>query len=52
MVQTGDEVLDYRQAVTRYAGAEQRLFPGGDHGFSSFGEHLDEALRFCGIRAG
>ena len=51
MVQTGDEVLDYRDAVERYRGAPHRVFEGGDHGFSSFGEHVDEALRFCGIAA-
>ena len=49
MVQTGDEVLDYRGAVERYRGAQQRVLEGGDHGFSSFGEHLDAALRFCGV---
>ena len=49
MVQTGDEVLDYREAVERYRGARQQVFEGGDHGFSSFGEHLDAALRFCGV---
>jgi predicted esterase YcpF (UPF0227 family) len=49
MVQTGDEVLDYRAAVERYCGARQHVIEGGDHGFSSFGEHLDTALRFCGV---
>jgi predicted esterase YcpF (UPF0227 family) len=52
MVQTGDEVLDYRDAVERYRGAAQHVTQGGDHGFSSFGEHLDEALRFCGVGNG
>ena len=52
MVQTGDEVLDYREAVERYRGAAQHVTQGGDHGFSSFGEHLDEALRFCGVANG
>jgi uncharacterized protein len=49
MVQTGDEVLDYRAAVERYRGAEQQVIEGGDHGFSDFGEHLDAALAFCGV---
>jgi predicted esterase YcpF (UPF0227 family) len=52
MVQTGDEVLDYRAAVERYSGAAQHVTHGGDHGFSSFGDHVDEALRFCGIASG
>ena len=29
LVETGDEVLDYRQAVSRYAGCEQRVLAGG-----------------------
>ena len=49
MVRTGDEVLDYRQAVERYAGCRQRVIAGGDHGFGDFGDYLDEALEFCGI---
>ena len=36
IVETGDEVLDYRRAVARYAGAEQRRDPGGDHSLQSF----------------
>jgi predicted esterase YcpF (UPF0227 family) len=49
MVQTGDEVLDYRQAVEKYRGAQQIVIEGGDHGFSSFAAYLDTVLRFCGI---
>jgi predicted esterase YcpF (UPF0227 family) len=49
MVQTGDEVLDYRQAVGKYRGAQQIVIEGGDHGFSSFAAYLDTVLRFCGI---
>lgn len=50
MVRTGDEVLDYRQAVARYRGCRQMVIPGGDHGFGDFGDHLDVALEFCGIQ--
>lgn len=49
MVRTGDEVLDYRQAVARYHGCRQRVIQGGDHGFGDFGDYLDTALEFCGI---
>lgn len=49
MVRTGDEVLDYRQAVARYRGCRQMVLQGGDHGFGDFGDHLDAALEFCGI---
>jgi uncharacterized protein len=48
MVETGDEVLDYRQAVERYSGCRQLVVEGGDHSFSSFADHLDVILQFCG----
>jgi len=48
MVETGDEVLDYRQAVTRYRGCRQIVIEGGDHGFSDFDRYLDTVLEFCG----
>jgi uncharacterized protein len=49
LVQTGDEVLDYRQAVERYRGCRQRVIEGGDHGFSDFGDYVDTVLEFCGV---
>ena len=49
MVQAGDEVLDYRQAVEKYRDAQQIVIEGGDHGFSTFATYLDTVLRFCGI---
>ena len=49
MVTSGDEVLDYRDAVARYAGAKQLVVQGSDHGFADFGEHLDSVLAFAGI---
>ena len=51
LVETGDEVLDYRAAVTKYAGARQTVLPGGDHGFSRWGDYLDAVLAFSGLRA-
>ena len=45
---TGDEVLDYRHAVARYAGAEQVVVPGGDHSLQSFPQHLARLLTFAG----
>lgn len=50
LVQTGDEVLDYREAVSRYAGAQQHVIPGGDHGFQKIENYLDEILAFAGMR--
>lgn len=43
---TGDEVLDYRAGVARYAGCEQIVVPGGDHGFSGFAAYLDAVVAF------
>ena len=47
LVETGDEVLDYRRAVERYAGACQVVIAGGDHSLQSFAEHLPRILEFC-----
>jgi len=47
MVETGDEVLDYRRALERYAGARQVVIPGGDHSLQSFPEHLARIVEFA-----
>ena len=49
MVETGDEVLDYRQAVAKYRGCEKLVVEGGEHGFASFEACLPRALAFCGV---
>jgi predicted esterase YcpF (UPF0227 family) len=49
LTRTGDEVLDYRDAVEKFRGARQWAVPGGDHGFGDFGNYLDAVLDFCGI---
>ena len=51
IVRTGDEVLDYRQAVERYRGCEMIIEEGGDHGFADFDRYLDRALAFCRVVA-
>lgn len=51
LVETGDEVLDYRRAVERYAGADQVVIPGGDHSLQSFPRHLPRILEFAGHAA-
>jgi predicted esterase YcpF (UPF0227 family) len=48
LVETGDEVLDYRRAVERYAGAKQVVVQGGDHSLQSFPTHLPRILAFAG----
>jgi len=47
VVETGDELLDYREAVVRYAGARQTLFEGGDHSLRHFPELLDAIVEFA-----
>lgn len=44
MVETGDEVLDYREAITFYAGAFQSVVRGGDHSFASFAEFVPDIV--------
>ncbi len=51
LVQSGDEVLDYRLAVSFYAGAWQFVQGGGDHGFQDFAAQIPVVLRFAGVRA-
>ena len=49
LVETGDEVLDYREAVQKYAGARQIVIEDGDHSLMSFPEHIPLILEFAGI---
>src|SRR6185312_12241562 len=49
LVQSGDEVLDYRTAVAFYAGAWQSVRGGGDHAFVDFAGEIPALLRFCGV---
>lgn len=49
LVQTGDEVLDYRLAVERYAGCEQIIRQGGSHGFDDFAGMLPRIMQFAGL---
>ena len=52
ILETGDEVLDYRKALARYRGASQIVIEGGDHSLQSFPRHLDRILEFAGPEAG
>jgi predicted esterase YcpF (UPF0227 family) len=49
LLETGDEVLDYRQAMGRYAGARQVVIEGGDHTLQSFSQYLPRILAFAGL---
>jgi len=47
LLQTGDEVLDYRQALDYYGAAQCRVTPGGDHAYQGFDARVEELLHFC-----
>jgi uncharacterized protein len=46
---TGDEVLDWRDMVAHYPGAQQTVIDGSDHGIAEFANYADAVLGFCGI---
>lgn len=48
LVEQGDETLDYRDAVRRYAGARQTVLPGGDHSFTRWNDYLDGIIDYAG----
>ena len=49
LVQSDDELLDWRKAVAFYGGAWQSLQGGGDHAFQHFEAQIAPILRFSGI---
>jgi predicted esterase YcpF (UPF0227 family) len=49
LLETGDEVLDWREAARKYEGARTVIRDGGDHTLQSFPEHIPRILRFAGI---
>jgi predicted esterase YcpF (UPF0227 family) len=46
MVQTADEILDYREAVEYYRASKQLIEEGGDHRFQRFERHLPAIMDF------
>ena len=50
LAEEGDELLDYRQAVEKYAGSRQTILPGGDHSFSHWHDYMDEVITFAGFK--
>jgi len=49
LLETGDEVLDWREATSRYEGARMVIRQGGDHSLQSFPEHIERILAFARI---
>lgn len=46
VVAKGDEVLDWREMVARYRGAQVKLLEGGDHALSDFDDQLPAVRAF------
>lgn len=51
LVEEGDEILDYRQAVDKYARSRLTVLPEGNHTFSRWHEYLDGVVDFAGFPA-
>ena len=49
IIAKGEEVLDWREMVARYTGANQQLLGGGDHALSDFDNHLPAILGFLNL---
>ncbi len=49
VIAKGDEVLDWREMRSRYAGCHVKLLDGSDHALSDFDAHLPEVLAFLGL---
>lgn len=46
LLQTDDEVLDYRQAVEKYQASKVTVEQGGDHSFVNFERHFNDIVTF------
>ncbi|MFT5484807.1 MAG: putative esterase YcpF (UPF0227 family) [Halieaceae bacterium] len=49
LLETGDETLDYRQALSHYEGVFKLVEQGGDHRCQSYERHLPFILNFLGV---
>lgn len=49
LVETGDEVLDFRHARERFRGCRQSILAGGDHSFTHFPEYVPQLIEFAGL---
>ena len=46
LVQTGDELLDYYQAVKKFDRSQKLIIEGGSHGFDGFENVVDDIISF------
>ena len=46
LLESGDEVLNYKEAVSFYSGAHIKIISGGSHSLDSFANYLDLILKF------
>lgn len=51
LLQTGDEVLDYHQAETKYAQCSLTIEQGGDHSFQHYERHLPAIIDFLQLES-
>jgi predicted esterase YcpF (UPF0227 family) len=49
LLETGDEVLDYKQALAKFPNANQHVIKGGNHRFESFEKFLPEMMTFAEV---
>ena len=42
----GDELLDWKEMVAFYSGAQQLILEGSDHGISNYADHLPAVIEF------
>jgi uncharacterized protein len=49
VIAKGDEVLDWREMLGRYPGAQVRLLEGSDHAISDYPQHLPFVTGFLSV---
>ena len=49
VIAKGDEVLDWREMTSRYAGARIKLLERSDHALSDFDAHINEVFAFLDL---
>jgi len=50
LAETGDELLDYRDAMALYGSCRQTIIEGGDHSFTHWHDYLEPILSFAALK--